>query len=331
MLVRETISSVIRKPGLMQDTISAMMLRHFSPKTREAYRHWIYEFICFHNKRHPGEMGEADVSKYLTHLAEERKVSASTQNQALNAILFLYSAVLQRQLLNVGSYARAHRPKRLPVILTEGEVRRILQQLKGVNWLRASLLYGTGMRLSECLTLRVQDIDFERRHITVREGKGEKQRITMLPESLVDPLRSHLVQAKQIHELDLRDGYGEVLMPDALARKYTGAGREWKWQYIFPASQRSIDPDSGKLRRHHVDESTVQRSVKEAVRTAGVHKHASCHTFRHCFATHLLERGHDIRTVQELLGHKDVRTTMSYTHVLNKRGIVVRSPLDNGG
>jgi integron integrase len=187
------------------------------------------------------------------------------------------------------------------------------------------------MRLIECLSLRVQDIDFERHHITVREGKGEKQRITMLPESLAEPLRSHLEQAKRIHEMDLRDGYGEVRMPDALARKYKGAGRQWKWQYIFPASQRSIDPDSGKIRRHHVDESTVQRSVKEAVHTAGVHKLASCHTFRHCFATHLLERGHDIRTVQELLGHKDVRTTMIYTHVLNKRGLVVRSPLDNGG
>ena len=273
-------------------------------------------------------MGHIEVEQFLTHLAVERNVAASTQNQALNAIVFLYKEVLGRELGWLDAMERAKRPVRMPVVLTTIEVRALLARLEGRHWLMASLLYGAGLRLMECVRLRVKDIDFEYAQITVRDGKGEKDRVTMLPGSIIAPLKIHLEQANVLHEQDLQEGFGEVYLPFALARKYPQAGREWGWQYVFPASQRSLDPRSGKERRHHIDEQSLQRAVKKALREAGIHKPASCHTLRHSFATHLLQAGYDIRTVQELLGHKDVSTTMIYTHVLNRGGKGVRSPLD---
>ena len=331
MLIRETILPGGSPPTLMERLSSAMKLRHLSPRTQESYRYWILDFILFHGKRHPLDMAEAEATQYLSHLAEHRNVSASTQNLALNAILFLYDALLRKPLGAIGAYTRAYRPKRIPFVLSVDEVHRVLQKLKGVNLLRAALLYGTGIRLIECLRLRVQDVDFDRSQIVVREGKGDKQRVTMLPRSLVDPLRSHLGNVRLVHQQDRNDGCGDVHLPDALAKKYPRAAGEWNWQYVFPASKRSCDPVTGRIGRHHVDESSVQRAVKEAMRTAGITKHASCHSLRHSLATHLLENGYDIRTVQELLGHRDVSTTMIYTHVLNQGGRGVRSPLDQLG
>ncbi|MEK9137946.1 MAG: integron integrase [Bacteroidota bacterium] len=300
-----------------------------SPRTIESYRLWIKRYILFHNKRHPLTMGEEEIRAFLTHLAERENVAASTQNVAFNAILFLYRNVLQKDLGDIGSFLRAHRPRHLPVVFTHEEACAVLNQLKGANKFRASLLYGSGLRLFECIKLRVQDIDFGMSQIIVRDGKGEKDRVTMLPSSLVLALKSQLEKVREVYESDLVAGYGEVSLPYALERKYVNATKSWNWQYIFPASHRSRDPDSGRIKRHHVDESSVQREVKQAIVRAQIHKHGSCHTFRHTFATRLLETGYDIRTVQELLGHKDVRTTMIYTHVLNKGGLTVKSPLDD--
>ncbi|MGH8117387.1 MAG: integron integrase [Rhodanobacteraceae bacterium] len=300
----------------------------FSIRTEEAYVGWIRRFILANDKRHPRTMGAREVEAFLTHLATHAHVAASTQNQALSALLFLYREVLQQELPWLEDIRRAKKPQRLPVILSRGEAASLLAEMSGVTWLMASLLYGSGLRLMECLRLRVQDVDFMRREITVRRGKGGKDRRTMLPAMAMDALQGQLAEARRVHERDLDAGFGEVWLPDALARKYPGAAREWAWQYVFPASARSVDPRSGIMRRHHVDETVLQRAVKQAVRRARISKRATCHTLRHSFATHLIEAGYDIRTVQELLGHKDVSTTQIYTHVLNRGGRGVVSPLD---
>lgn len=315
------------QPKLLDQVRTAIRLRRMSYRTEQTYTDWIKRFIIFHHKRHPQEMGAPEIREFLAYLVNERNVAASTQNQALHAILFLYREVLQIELPPVGP-GRAKKEPRLPVVLTRAEVQAVLSRLSGTKWLMASLLYGAGLRLSECLRLRVKDIDFARNLIVVREGKGDKDRVTMLPQGLKEPLRLHLEKVKKAHVNDLQEGYGRVQLPYALERKYPQAATEWKWQYVFPAPKRSIDPRSGIERRHHLDEAALQKAVKEAMRQAGVSKHASCHTFRHSFATHLLESGCDIRTVQELLGHTDVKTTMIYTHVLNRGGLCVRSPLD---
>jgi len=306
-----------------------MRLKHYSLKTEKSYVHWVRRFILFHKKRHPQEMGAPEVQAFLNYLAVDQHVSASTQNQALNALVFLYKHVIKKELGTIDAI-RAQRPKRLPVVLTREENQKILSLLSGGNHLMASMLYGSGLRLMECLRLRIKDIDFSAKHITVRDGKGSKDRVTILPETIIPELSQHLVRVKALHDDFLQRGYGEVELPYALVRKYPNAGREWAWQYVFPAKNISTDPRTGARRRHHIHESVLQRAVKHAVRLSGIPKHGGCHTMRHCFATHLLESGVDIRTVQELLGHKDVKTTMIYTHVMQKPGIDIRSPLDEG-
>ena len=307
-------------PKLLEQYRERLRVKHYSLRTEDAYLHWARRFIYFHGKRHPREMGGPEVEAFLSHLATEGRVASSTQNQALAALLFLYREVLQQELPWMDGMVRAKRPARVPVVLTEGEVRALLAQLDG-----------TGMRLLEGLRLRIKDVDFERREITVRDGKGGRDRRTMLSERLIEPLRTHLARVKGLHERDLAEGFGEVYLPYALARKYPRAGRSWPWQYVFPSGSRSTDPLDGVIRRHHLDEKVVQRAVSEAARKAGIAKPVSPHILRHSFATHLIEGGYDIRTVQELLGHKDVSTTMIYTHVLNKGGRGVKSPLDSGG
>jgi integron integrase len=315
-------------PRLLDRVRDAIRRRHYSYRTEQAYVHWIKRYIYFHDRRHPSEMGAAEVTAFLTHLASDREVSASTQNQALSALLFLYGQVLEVKLPWMDSIERAKRPVRVPVVLTVDEVRALLARLQGTKWLMASLLYGAGMRLRECLKLRVKDVDFDYQQITVRDGKGGKDRVTMLPVGLREPLRSHLARVKALHERDLAEGYGAVEMPFALERKYPNAAREWGWQYVFPSRHRSTDPRSGVIRRHHVFDSVLPRAIGQAARDAQIAKPVGSHTLRHSFATHLLAAGHDIRTVQELLGHADVSTTMVYTHVLNKGGRGVKSPLD---
>jgi integron integrase len=307
---------------------AAIRVKHFSYRTEEAYLAWIRRFILFHDKRHPADMGAEEVRAFLTHLAVGETVAASTQNQAFSALLFLYRHVLQKPLGNIEDAVRAKKPKRMPDVLTRDEVGRVLAYLRGEQWLVANLLYGAGLRLLETLRLRVKDIDFEYKQITVRDGKGAKDRATVLPEKIITPLKEQLMRVRLLHEEDLRLGFGEVYLPFALERKYKNAAREWIWQYVFPAAARSPDPRSNKIRRHHISPSVIQRAVKNAVNQAGIDKKASPHTFRHSFATHLLENGYDIRTLQELLGHKDVRTTQIYTHVLKKNKFSVKSPLD---
>nr|WP_246417327.1 integron integrase [Rehaibacterium terrae] len=297
-------------------------------RTEEAYVGWIRRFILANGKRHPREMGAREVEAFLTRLATRDKVAASTQNQALAALLFLYREVLGEQLPWMENIRRAKRPERLPVVLTRAEVAALLGELSGRAWLMAALLYGSGLRLMECVRLRIKDVDCERRELIVRDGKGGKDRRTMLPAALVEPLRAQMAEARRVHAADLAAGFGAVWLPDALARKYPNASREPGWQYVFPARERSRDPRDGQIRRHHVDEQALQRAMKAAVRRAGLAKPASCHTLRHSFATHLIEDGYDIRTVQELLGHADVATTQIYTHVLNRGAGAVRSPLD---
>jgi integron integrase len=315
-------------PRLLDQMHEAFRSRHYSPRTEKAYTLWVKRFIFFHGRRHPAEMGEKEINAFLTHLAVEEKVSASSQNQALAALLFLYRHVVGREIGDLGDVVRARKPKRVPVVMTREEVRAVLSELEGEKWLMASLMYGTGMRLMECLRLRVQDVDLERSEIAVRDGKGAKDRVTMLPERLRGPLLDQLRQARAVHETDLADGWGRVQLPMALDRKYPSAPAEWRWQWVFPQQKRWKDTQRGEQGRHHVHETLVQRAVRDAVRRADVTKHVSCHTLRHSFATHLLEDGYDIRTIQELLGHKHLSTTMVYTHVLNKGGKGVRSPLD---
>jgi integron integrase len=317
-----------RKPKLLDQVRQLMRLRHYSLRTEEAYVGWIRRYILFHGKRYPNELDEKDVSEFLSDLAITGRVAAATQNQALNALLFLYKEVLQRELGFVGDALRVKRPPKMPIVLSPEEVRAVLSQLNGQYRLMAQLLYGSGLRLLECLRLRVKDVDLHYLHITVRDPKGGRERKTMLPVSLAAALREHLDNVKARHQRDLAQGFGSVYLPTALERKTPSASREWAWQYVFPADRRSIDPRTGIERRHHVNEKNLQNALKTAVRKAGISKPASCHTLRHSFATHLLENGYDIRTVQELLGHKDVSTTMIYTHVLNRPGIGVKSPLD---
>jgi integron integrase len=315
-------------PKLLEQTRDQMRTRHYSYRTEQTYLHWIKQFILFHDKRHPSLLGSEHIGTFLTHLAVKRRVSASTQNQALAALLFLYKQVLHIDLPRLENIARAKKPFRLPAVFTRDEVKAVLARLTATKWLMASLLYGSGLRLNECLRLRVKDVDFAHRQITVRDGKGGRDRVTVLPDALVQALQGHLVRVRSIHTQDLEEGYGAVHLPNALARKYPNAARAWAWQFVFPAPKCSRDPISGLTLRHHVGAWVLQSAVKEAVQKAGIQKAASCHTFRHSFATHLLESGSDIRTVQELLGHKDVSTTMIYTHVLNRGGKGVRSPLD---
>ncbi|MBI5329940.1 MAG: integron integrase [Betaproteobacteria bacterium] len=300
----------------------------YAKRTELSYVHWIKRFIFFHGKRHPAEMGKAEVEAFLTSLAVERNVAASTQNLALSAILFMYREVLTTPLPWLDSMERAKKPARLPTVLSRQETASVLEHCDGTTGLMLRLLYGTGMRLMECARLRVKDLDFSLNQITVRDGKGGKERVTMLPKSLFEPLRLHLVQVRAQHIADLAAGYGSVWLPNALAVKYPNAPKSWPWQYVFPARTISTDPISGERRRHHVDEKLLQRQIRKAADLAAVPKHVTPHTLRHSFATHLLEGGYDIRTVQELLGHSDVSTTMIYTHVLNKGGRGVVSPLD---
>jgi len=318
----------LRQPKLLDQMRAALHARHYSPRTEKAYCMWVKRYIYFHNVRHPAEMAEPEINAFLTHLAVEEKVSASTQNQALAALLFLYRHVIGYEIGGLGDVIRARKPARLPVVMTRGEVRSVLAELDDDMRLMASLMYGTGMRLNELLRLRVQDIDFTANEVTVRNGKGAKDRRTMLPESLKPALRTQLHRAEVIHRRDLADGWGRIEIPNALDRKYPNAPTEWRWQWVFPQQNRWHNFKTGEQGRHHVHETILQRAVKTAVNQAGITKHVGCHTFRHSFATHLLEDGYDIRTIQELLGHKDVATTMIYTHVLNKGGQGVRSPLD---
>jgi integron integrase len=318
-----------RRPRLIEQLRQALRCKHYSRRTEQSYSGWVRRFLRFHKMRHPAEMGEAEINAFLSHLALRRKVSASTQNQALSAILFLYKGVLKKDIKNLGDVIRARRPKHLPVVMTRDEVADVLSHLEGQVWLMCSLMYGAGLRLTECLRLRVQDIDFGSNQIVIRDGKGFKDRVTMLPQITKRPLLDHLGEVRRVHEQDLAEGYGRVQMPYALARKYPRADREWRWQYVFPQRNRWVNRQTGQQGRHHLDESIVQKAVKVAVSETGITKRVSCHCMRHSFATHLLEDGYDIRTVQDLLGHKDVRTTMVYTHVLNRGGKGVRSPMDS--
>ena len=306
----------------------AIRTRHYSIRTEEVYVQWIRRFILFHHKRHPKEMGANEVSQFLSDLAVNRRVAASTQNQALSAIVFLYQEVLKQEIGWLDDVVRAKKAKKLPVVLTREEVKAVLTTLSGSKWIMANLLYGSGLRLMECIRLRVKDVDFSYNHIVVREGKGDKDRVTMLPLNVKNPLHQHLQEVRKIHDQDLKEGFGNVYLPHALERKYPYVNREWGWQYVFPAAKRSTDPRSGTERRHHVSPLVLQRAVRESIRQTGIIKAASCHTFRHSFATHLLEAGYDIRTVQDLLGHRDASTTMIYTRVLSRGGRGVQSPAD---
>lgn len=318
-----------REKSRLLDQVSAnLRSRHYSRKTEESYLGWVRKFILFHNKRHPGEMGEKEINTYLTYLALKKKVSASTQNQALSAIFFLFRTVLNREIGNIGEIIRARKSKRLPVVLTKEEVKQVLARLSGEIWVIVSLMYGAGLRLTECLRLRVQDIDFSGNQLMIRSGKGDKDRLTMLPANLRKPLTDHLKEVWRMHQRDIQEGWGKAILPHSLSRKYPNASCEWLWQYVFPQKSRWINRQTKEQGRHHIDESIVQKAVRLAVLRSGITKHATCHTFRHSFATHLLASGYDIRTVQELLGHKDVKTTMVYTHVLNRGGRGVQSPLD---
>jgi integron integrase len=337
--VRKELLTPNPKARLREQVREVLRFHHYSLRTEKAYWQWIRRYLAFHRRpdhsgpqggwRHPKEMGAPEVAQFLAHLAVAGNVAASTQNQALNALVFLYEQVVQQPLGDLGEFARVKRPARLPVVLTQEETQRVLAALKpGTGNLIIRLLYGTGMRLMECLRLRVKDVDFATGRIVVREGKGDKDRITMLPDCLKVELQTHLERVKLLHETDLAEGFGRVHLPHALARKYPKADREWAWQYVFPAAGRSKDPRTGMVRRHHVHELAVQRMMKDAVRLAKLKKPATCHTLRHSFATHQLEAGYDIRTVQDLLGHQDVATTMIYLHVMQKPGLGVKSPLD---
>ncbi len=318
------------EPRLLDRVRAAVRLRHYSRRTEKAYVAWIRRFIVFHEKRHPSGMGAPEVTAFLSSLAAAG-VSASTQNQALSGILFLYGDVLGQPLEWMNDIVRARRPVRLPVVLSRGEVAALLSSLRGSAWLMASLMYGAGLRLMECAELRIKDVNFDLGELTIRDGKGGKDRMTMLPAVVKGPLRDHLARVKMQHDLDLAAGRGSVALPGLLRAKYPNAPREWAWQWVFPATRFYVDTETGERRRHHLHESVVQRAVKEAAAAAGISRPATCHSLRHSFATHLLESGYDIRTIQDLLGHRDVSTTMIYTHVLNRGGRGVRSPLDELG
>ena len=317
------------KPRLLDEVRQRLRTLHYSYRTEQQYLGWIRRLILYSGRRHPATLGAAEIEAFLSHLAIDRKVSASTQNQALSAILFLYQKVLELELPWLDGVTRARKSRYLPTVLSHGEARSILSHLEGRYWLVVSILYGSGLRISEALRLRVKDLNFEYRQVIVRDGKGGKDRVTILPDRLVSPLQEHLARVRVLHELAVKKGYGGVELPTSLERKYPRAPLEWGWQYVFPADQPSRDPRTGAWRRHHLFDDTIQRHVKTAARAAGIDKPVSCHAFRHSFATHLLERGYDIRTVQELLGHKDVKTTQIYTHVMRKGANAVQSPLDS--
>lgn len=316
------------RPRLVDQVRDVIRRKHYSLRTEQSYIHWIKRFIFFHEKRHPAEMGAPQVTKFLNHLATNDHVAAATQNQALSALLFLYREVLEIKLPWLEGLTRAKLRKRLPTVLTQVEAKSLLSTLEGTKWLMVTLLYGTGMRLNECLSLRIKDVDFERRQIFIRDGKGGKDRVTLLPTRVIDPLLVHLERVKQLHESDLLSGLGEAALPFALAKKYPKAGYEWGWQFVFPSKSICVNPYTGRQTRYHVHEKTLQRAVQVAARQARINKPVSCHCFRHSFATHLLENGVDIRTIQELMGHKDVSTTMIYTHVMSKGDKLVQSPAD---
>lgn len=316
------------KIKLLDQMRLVLRLKHMSVRTEEAYVLWVRRFILFHHKRHPKDMGAQEIRAFLAHLAVHDRVAASTQNVALNALVFLYRAVLKQDFPELGKIERAKRPRHVPVVFTREEVACVLAHLNGMPHLMASLLYGAGLRLMECVRLRVKDVDVAYHQITVHDGKGAHDRVTMLPQSVELGLQRHLERVKLLHEADLLEGFGEVYLPYAFERKEPSAAKAWEWQYVFPASRRSRDPRSGVERRHHLAETVLQKAVKGAIHQAEIHKRGSCHTLRHSFATHLIEDGYDIRTVQELLGHKDVSTTMVYTHVPQRGGKGVRSPLD---
>ncbi len=329
MTTQTTPNQIVAKPARLLDQLrDRIRLKHYSIRTEQTYVDWVRRFILFHSKRHPAQMGKLELEAFLTDLAVAGNVSASTQNQAKSALLFLYRHVLDMDLPWLENVEQAKAPKRLPVVMTASEVRAVLDRMRGTYGLMGRLLYGTGMRLMECVRLRVKDVDFERCEIIVREGKGFKDRVTMLPQALVESLKLHLEKIRALHQEDLAAGNSDVYLPYALARKYPNAGQDWGWQYIFPSAKLSTDPRSGAVRRHHLDEKGLQREMRAAVVASKLTKPATPHTFRHSFATHLLQSGYDIRTVQELLGHKDVATTMIYTHVLNRGGRGVVSPLD---
>ena len=325
------VSGVARPKKLLEQVHEILRLNHYAIRTEEAYVNWIKRFVLFHGKRHPREMGAAEIEQFLSDLATSGKVGVNTQKQALNALVFLYDQVLEQPFGTLTHLKRSKKPQRRPLVLAREEIDRIIAAMEGTPQLMTKLLFGTGMRLLECLRLRVKDIDFTQNQIAVRHGKGGKDRITMLPQSLKAGLEEHLRRVKLLHESDLAAGHGRVYLPDALERKYPRANQQWSWQWVFPAKSLSIDPRSGERRRHHAHENSLQKAVQRAVHLAGIHKPASCHTLRHSFATHLLANGYDIRTVQQLLGHSDVSTTMIYTHVLNQGGLGVRSPLDLPG
>lgn len=314
---------------LLEQVSDAIRIKHYSHRTEKTYIDWIRRYILFHKKRHPKDMGADEIQAFISHLATDRAVSASTQNQALSAVLFLYRHVLKMEVDLPSGLIRAEKSKTLPVVLTHQEAMAVIGKMSGVPQLMAKILYGSGLRLMECLRLRVKDIDFGNRQIVVRDGKGEDDRSTILPDSLIPLLETHLKIVKAIHEKDLRDGFGETSLPYALSRKYLNVAKEWKWQYAFPASVRSIDPVSKRTKRHHLDPSVLQKAIRQAAISVNITKPVTPHIFRHSFATHLLQGGYDIRTIQELLGHKDVKTTMIYTHVLQRGGMAVKSPLDS--
>jgi integron integrase len=316
------------KIRLLDRARDALRRKHYSLRTERQYLNWMRRYILFNGKRHPRDMGIAEIERFLTHLAKDLNYAASTQNQALSALLFLYRTVLGQPVEGNLDPVRAKRPKHLPTVLSKAEVRQVLDCMAGTNQLMAKLLYGGGLRISECVRLRVKDLDFDQRKLILRDTKGSRDRATILAESLIEPLERHLVRVRHIHQADLEDGLGSVYMPHALATKYPHASKEWIWQYVFPSAQRSVDPRSEVERRHHLSRSALQKAVRNAAQLAGIQKRVTPHTFRHSFATHLLEAGYDIRTVQDLLGHKDVRTTMIYTHVLRRGPFAVRSPLD---
>jgi integron integrase len=318
-----------KKTKLLDQVRETIRTKHYSYRTEQTYVQWIRGYILFHGKKHPKDMGEEEINRFLKYLAVQRNVAASTQTQALSALLFLYKQVLRQDIGLIENIHRAKQPVRLPVVFSRDEVRRLMRNLQGEKHLMANLIYGAGLRLMECLRLRVKDVDFSYSQITVRGGKGDKDRITMLPEIIKHPLKEHLKKVWRLHQQDLRDGFGRVSMPFALSRKYPNADKEWGWQYVFPSINRSVDPISGNIKRHHLSEKVFQRAIKTAIRKAGISKRGSSHTLRHSFATHLLEDGYDIRSIQELLGHKDVKTTMIYTHVLNRGGKGVKSPADS--
>ncbi len=320
--------SAIKRPRLRVQLREAIRRRNYSRRTEQSYWFWMRWFIRRNGLRHSAQLGAAEVEAFLSWLATERNVAAATQNQALSALLFLYKELLGQDLPWFKNLVRAKRPVRVPAVLSRAEAHRLLAQMQGTKWLMASLLYGAGLRQIECLQLRVKDVDFAYRQVLVRDAKGAKDRVTMLPEQAVQPMQAQLGRVRALHQRDLATGHGEVSLPYALARKYPRAGYEWAWQFVFPSGVLSADPDSGVIRRHHVFPDTLGRAVKAAAQAARIVKPVSCHTLRHSFATHLLEGGYDIRTVQELLGHSDVSTTMIYTHVLNKGGRGVASPLD---